>query len=87
MLRTPLFALLAVINCNDFLQKSINSEAIKDMILNYLQYDIDEVMKQENVRDSVNGWHFIIQDFLLNNEIMDTMSINQPDLSFRKLQK
>lgn len=87
MLRTPLFALLSLLKCKDFAHESIDKEQIKETIINFLRRDLDEVMKVDNIKQSLVGWRWIISDMMLTNELIDTHSVNFPDLAFRKLQK
>lgn len=60
MLRTSIFALLSVMNCNEFLDKSVKADVLQEALINYLQYDLDEVMNQPNIKNAMNGWRFVM---------------------------
>lgn len=87
MLRTPLFALMSLLKSKEFLHKSMTVEQMKDLILKFLESDLDEVVKTENIRQSLSSWRQIISDLTISNEYFDTSVVNFPDLAFRKLQK
>lgn len=87
MLRTPLFALLAILKRDEFLDKSQDKHLIKDVIINFLEKDYEEIMNVKNIKDSMYGWRQIISDLTLSNELVDAMSVNLPDLTTKKIPK
>ena len=60
-------------------------DLIKNHVINFLRYDYDQVMLQPNIQQSLSGWRQLISDMSLTNELFSVMSMNLPDLNFRKL--
>lgn len=77
MIRSELFALLAISQANAFINLKCQMDCIKEgaMVLTQGANDIEEA---EGLQDKLVGWNKVIHNFVENNMLTDVVCVNQP---------
>ena len=79
MIRAPLFTLLCLSGSKAFVRTAEHTNAIKDGIIRFLEYDKIKTLDDLNIPKKYHGWQQILDDKINNNELTDITQINSPN--------